>query len=331
MARGNLHYKDSYGNGLAVLLALAGAVIDVFAVRCILAAAAATLLLWPPLHRRFGMTPAMTLMLVCGLGLFGGGVWRLIEWRSAALAPIEAISPAPPAEAPPATAPPHPHIRLQLAIESVGKVDIPFHLEAENIGDVTVTRITKSFRGADISEQETYPSLLPRTLPPKGKIVLPGTPVNWLVKSRWLSVALLYDCEVGGKTETLQSDYRFVLPPQVKAGQLIDPSEWTENMKPQKIEMDRSEIIRKLSAPSGGISFVAQERNPDGSVNNISMRGENKLLTVNFSEMTAEFSITFASGKTKKLLQHLKTSANQRHLITVTWDVSKDYVIFEAD
>jgi len=71
-------YKDSYGYGLAVLLALLSAWVDMLVVRYILALAAATLFLWPSLHRRFGMTPAVTAMLVCVVGFLCAGAWHVI-------------------------------------------------------------------------------------------------------------------------------------------------------------------------------------------------------------------------------------------------------------
>ena len=73
----NFEYKDSYSYGVAVVLVLIGWAVDVLAVRCGLAIAAAPLLLWPTLHRRYKMSFAVTLMSVSavaflvGLGVYG--------------------------------------------------------------------------------------------------------------------------------------------------------------------------------------------------------------------------------------------------------------------
>jgi hypothetical protein len=90
-----LEYKDSYGYGLAFLLALAGVVIDMTAVRCLLGIAAITLLIWPIFHRRSGMTPAMTLTAVCIIGFVGGIIWQSISygWPWKALHPADPNNP----------------------------------------------------------------------------------------------------------------------------------------------------------------------------------------------------------------------------------------------
>ena len=77
---GGFEYRDSYSYGVAVLLVLAGWLIDVLAIRYALGIATVTLLLWPSLHRRFRMTPAGTLILVCAVGLGIGIVWQLSGW-----------------------------------------------------------------------------------------------------------------------------------------------------------------------------------------------------------------------------------------------------------
>lgn len=72
-------YKDSYAYGFAVLLLLVGLVIDLLIVRCGLAIATITLLMWPTLHRRFGMSIPLALILVCGIGIIAGGAWYGID------------------------------------------------------------------------------------------------------------------------------------------------------------------------------------------------------------------------------------------------------------
>lgn len=89
-------YKDSYNYGVAVLLALIGVWVDMIVIRYILAVFAGTFLLWPLLHRSFGMTPAVTLMLVCAVGFVGGGAWQLFGERLTKLftsAPTASTSP----------------------------------------------------------------------------------------------------------------------------------------------------------------------------------------------------------------------------------------------
>jgi hypothetical protein len=74
----NFEYKDSYSYGVAVVLVLIGWAIDVLGVRCGLAIAAAQLLLWPTLHRRYKMSFAVTLMSVSAVAFFVGlGVYGL--------------------------------------------------------------------------------------------------------------------------------------------------------------------------------------------------------------------------------------------------------------
>ena len=74
----NFEYKDSYSYGVAVALTLIGWAVDVLAVRCGLAIATATLLLWPTLHRRYKMSFAVTLMSVSAVALLVGfGVYGL--------------------------------------------------------------------------------------------------------------------------------------------------------------------------------------------------------------------------------------------------------------
>lgn len=83
----NFEYKDSYGYSAAAGLALLGAFIDVLAVRLALGFAAVTLFAWPSLHRRFGMTPAITLLVVSAIGLVIGAGWVGFDRLSASNQP----------------------------------------------------------------------------------------------------------------------------------------------------------------------------------------------------------------------------------------------------
>src|SRR5579859_284702 len=79
-------YKDSYSYAVAIALALIARWVVVMAVQIGLGLLAAAFALWPLLHRRFGMTPPVTLGIVCVGGLVVALIWQLISygvsWRA---------------------------------------------------------------------------------------------------------------------------------------------------------------------------------------------------------------------------------------------------------
>jgi len=81
MRWGKQHYGGAVNNGIAVFLVLVSIVTDYPLVRYALAVIAATLVLWPALHRRYKMTPAIALVLVSVCGLAIGVLWYFAENR----------------------------------------------------------------------------------------------------------------------------------------------------------------------------------------------------------------------------------------------------------
>jgi len=88
-----LDYKDSISIGVSVVLMLIGIFIDSLWVRSGLGVVAATLLLWPFVHRRFGMTIPMTLASVCMLGLAIAFAWQVIEYGWTIFPPDSSLGP----------------------------------------------------------------------------------------------------------------------------------------------------------------------------------------------------------------------------------------------
>jgi hypothetical protein len=311
-------YKDSYGNGLAILLVLIGVLIDMLFVRCGLAIAAATLLLWPFLHRRFGMTPATTLMLVSLVGLLIGGTWWLIERQSTGSSPNTSS----------AESSDIPHLKLQFVVERIVNDDVEFHLEVENISSLTVDQITQSYQSTDVSASEIDP-ILPRTLPPGVKLNLPGSPVNKLVKSRFLNVALRYRSATDGRRFEVQC--RFVLPADLTNNQAIDPSQWAEGViTPEFERAENMRLASQFSVPTGMLNLVVPEDKPDGSPNVLNVRDGAKLLVVDFARRSVDFTVTFPTGAVKSIHENImKMSKN--HSVIVTWDQSKQTISLFLD
>jgi hypothetical protein len=220
------------------------------------------------------------------------------------------------------------HVNLRLIVDSFDKTSIAFHAEAENIGTVTINRVTRSFESTDLSDREAYPAAVSRALAPNGKIILSGIPNNQLGASRFLSVTLLYDCAIRGKSEVLISEYRFTFPLRLRESETIDPSEWTESVEPRLIESVQPkkteyaavDLFRRLSQSYDSVQFFASERRGDGSANVIVVKIPDKHLAINFGDMTANFSVTWSSGKTRTIHKKIEKSRTGNHFFVLSWD-----------
>jgi hypothetical protein len=219
-----------------------------------------------------------------------------------------------------------PHIKLQLAVEAIGKDHIPFHLEAENIGHIMITGLSRTFYSGNTYDEEPYPPFLKNEVPPGGKIILLGQPVNGLVNTRQLLVSLTYGFEMDGKPTIRGADYRFAILQNVKPGDVIDPIEVKENIAPRPSQFEALAFGRQFELPVGSIMFVIDEYRANGITNNIFRMLNNKRFILDFDHMTAEFAIKMVSGEVKTATTPIPQSNNRRYVIIITWDEHKGIV-----
>jgi hypothetical protein len=267
------------------------------------------------------MTPLLG-MLVCGIGFLAFGAWyfwpsNVPTERPSAVSPGTAIEKIP-------------HLKLQLVLDSITPTGVWFHFEAENIGDMTVTNLTRNFESPGVTAFQSQPPG-PITLAPKGTVDLEGAIAPQLLKAQFLTATLFYETQINGKPLPFESQYRFVLPMNPSAHQIIQPA-WIKEGPAIAADrnIEQSDAVSFFSKPSGTAAMVLPERKPDGSPNLVVGRAADKTFIADFAKGEIAFTVVFPDGHAKTIYQNVFKPARM-HQVTISWNKAKHTVALSVD
>jgi len=219
-----------------------------------------------------------------------------------------------------------PHLQTQLVIDSVPQgTDIEFHIEVENISKLQVNGLRAGMRTAEMTSLDV--SLpLPPSLPPGGRLSIPGNPVSGLKRSGALFLDLNYESKVDSETNKFISSYSFLLRPVDMKPQALLPITWQEQagviLGPEQQTMEAA--LKTLAGPQGTMLIALPLRRPDGSPSLLVMTNNKRRFSFDGASRSISFTTTASMGSLRTISHALPGGSYEAIAIGCLWDDQKD-------
>jgi hypothetical protein len=219
-----------------------------------------------------------------------------------------------------------PHLQTRLVIDSIPQdADIEFHIEVENISQLQINGLRTGMRTAEMTSQDVSVPM-PPTLPPGGRLSIPGSPVSGLKRYGVLFLDLDYESKVDGKTSTFVSSYSFLVRPVDMRPQALLPTTWQEQagviLGPEQKTMEAA--LKTLAGPQGTILIALPLLRPDGSPNLLGMTNNKRKFWFDGSSRAISFTTTTSTGSLKTISHALPDGSYEAIVIGCLWDDQKD-------
>ncbi len=219
-----------------------------------------------------------------------------------------------------------PHLQTRLVIDSIPQdADIEFHIEVENISQLQINGLRAGMRTTEMTSQDVS---MPRppTLPPGGRLSIPGSPVSGLKRHGVLFLDLNYESEIAGKTNKSISSYSFLVRPVDMKPQALLPTTWQEQagviLGP---EQKTAEVaLKTLAGPTGTMLFALPLLRPDGSPNLLVMTNNKRKFSFDGGSRFISFTTTTSIGNLKTISHTLPDGSYEAIVIGCLWDDQKD-------
>jgi hypothetical protein len=225
-----------------------------------------------------------------------------------------------------------PHLQARLVIDAVRNADLDFHIEIENIGALQINELRGSMRTPEMTAIDAGLPLAP-TLPPAGRLSIPGMPVSGLKNSGSLFVDLNYDSNIAGTANKFTSSYSFMLRPNDMKPQSLLPVTWQEKTGAvlSRTRDAMGAILKTLSGPSGTMMFSLPLRRTDGTPNFVAMSNEKRQFIFDGGLRLLSFTTTSKTGERKAIKYNLPDSSNETVVIACAWDDARNEATLFVD
>jgi len=218
------------------------------------------------------------------------------------------------------------HLQTRLVIDSIPRdAEIKFHIEVENIGKFQVNELRAGMRTQEMTSLEVS-APLPPTLPPGGRLSIPGNPVSGLRKHGALFLELNYESKVGGKANKFISKYSFLIRPEDMNPQALLPTTWQEQagviLGPQQETVEVA--LKTLAGSQGTMLFSLPLRRPDGSPNFLVLTDNKRKFSFDGNSRYLSFTTTMRTGSLRTITHALPAGSYDAIVIGCLWDDQKD-------
>ena len=284
---------------------------------CIVAGAIIACLSDPIYSRLWGekYTPSIsTLIVAIATALTAAGIWLslVVPIRKTATLLEQ-----------PKTEGERPHVATSLVIDSVSGQSVDFHIQVENIGQVSIHNIRVSYSTKGFRAVEVEP--IPRMLPPRGRLSITGKP-RVLERGEYRSVVVNIRYDTVTKKDLISSNIFGVTPARLRPGSIIDPESLLEPEMSVSDEqqLEEIDIPAGFSTPVGTIKMSLNEYY-SGTPNRYHMRDKEGTKYFEFDPVgrTVLFTVATVSGRRVRLEQPLKPDTIGRYHVVIVWDLSK--------
>jgi hypothetical protein len=219
-----------------------------------------------------------------------------------------------------------PHLQTRLVIDSIPQdADAEFHVEVENIGQLQINGLRAGMRTPEMTSQDVSMPL-PPTLPPGGRLSIPGNPTSGLKRHGVLFLDLDYESKDGGNTNKFASRYSFLFRPADLKPQVLLPTTWQEEagatLGPEQKTMEAA--LKTLAGPQGTILIALPLLRPDGSPNLVVMTNNKRKFSFDGSSRAISFTSTTSTGSLKTISHALPEGSYGAIVIGCLWDDQKD-------
>jgi hypothetical protein len=219
-----------------------------------------------------------------------------------------------------------PHLQTRLVIDSIPQdADIEFHIEVENISQLQIDGLRAGMRTTEMTTQDVSMPL-PPTLPPGGRLSIPGMPSSGLKKYGVLFLDLDYESKAGGKTNKFASSYSFLVRPVDMKPQSLLPTTWQEQagviLGPEQKTMEAA--LKTLAGRQGTMLIVLPLLRPDGSPNLLVMTNNKRKFSFDGGSRSVSFTTTTSTGSLKTISYALPDGSYEPIVIGCLWDNQKD-------
>jgi hypothetical protein len=218
-----------------------------------------------------------------------------------------------------------PHLQTRLVIDSVQDLDVDFHIEVENISKLQVNGLRAGMRIPEMTSLDVSMPL-PPTLPPGGRLSIPGNPVSGLKRHGVLFLDLNYESKVGSRTNKFISSYSFLVRPVDMKAQAFLPTTWQEQAGViLGAEQQTMEAALKTLAGSQGTMLIGLPlRRPDGSPNLLVMTNNKRTFSFDGGSRSISFTTTTSTGSLRTINHALPEGSYEAIVIGCLWDDQKD-------
>ena len=219
-----------------------------------------------------------------------------------------------------------PHLQTRLVIDSIPQdAEIKFHIEVENISKFQVNELRAGMRTQEMISLEVS-APLPPTLPPGGRLSIPGNPVSGLRKYGALFLDLNYENKEDDRTNKFISKYSFLIRPDDMKPQAILPTTWQEQagviLGPQEETVEAA--LKTLAGSTGTMLFTLPLRRPDGSPNFLVITNNKRKFSFEGGSRSISFATTKSSGIVRTITHALPDGSYDAIVIGCLWDDQKD-------
>ena len=219
-----------------------------------------------------------------------------------------------------------PHLQTRLVIDSIPPdADIEFHIEVENISPLQINGLRAGMRTLEMTSQDVSMPL-PPTLPPGGRLSIPGNPVSGLKRHGVLFLDLNYESEVAGKTNKSISSYSFLVRPVDMKPQALLPTTWQEQagviLGPEQKTVEAA--LKTLAGPQGTMLFALPLLRTDGSPNLLVMTNNKRKFSFDGGSRFISFTTTTSIGNLKTISHTLPDGSYEAIVIGCLWDDQQD-------
>ena len=216
-----------------------------------------------------------------------------------------------------------PHVATSLIIDSASGQSVDFHIQVENIGQVSIHNIRVSYSTNGFGAVEVEP--IARMLPPRGRLSITGKPrVLERGQDKHVVVNVRYD--TADKKDLISSNLFRVTPARLKLQTIIDP----ESLLEPEIPVSDDQLLKELDLPgrfstSVGTLEMSLDEYRSGTPNHVHMRDKERTKYFQFDPVgrTVLFTVATVSGRMVRLEQPLKPDTIGRHHVVIGWDLSK--------
>lgn len=168
------------------------------------------------------------------------------------------------------------------------------------------------------------PSDMQATIPPKGKITLPGIMLTGILNvPSALDVTMIYEAVTDNGKSLYTSRFKFFIDHSLTSPERFTPSIVQEIAGAVDISKGfMTELLDTLPKSKGTIHFVLPERKPDGTSNVVTFSGGGKRFLFDPNNQIAAFSARDQSGDVRIASARIDTGkGNGRHSIDETKDL----------
>ncbi len=211
-----------------------------------------------------------------------------------------------------------PYIFARLKIEPTTDSKATLRLLAEN-GKIPVRNVRISVNAPGFKHIE-YARGVTRTLAPGGKLshLINPFPVSVTDYSSTV-VEIYFDANISGVEKQFISYHRFVLQPDVRTPQTIDPetSNYKQGILPPP---DTGQIRQQLAQAAGTVFITLREKTETRDWNVVTLDNAARSFVFDPQMKSVSFRTKTASGREVALSQPIQSNENHRHTAFMLWN-----------